>query len=43
MDKKYREIKFSVFLAEGVKRKLNAPSPTLDNLKLVEFDPPDRF
>ena len=31
------------FLAEGVKRKLNAGSPTLDNLKLVEFDPPEWY
>ena len=28
-------------LAEGVKRKLNAPSPTLNNLELVEFNPPE--
>ena len=30
-----------LFLAEGVKRKLNAPSPTLDDLELVEFSPPE--
>ena len=28
-------------LVEGVKRKLNVASPTLDNLELVEFNPPD--
>ena len=28
-------------MAEGVKRKLNAGSPALDNLKFGEFDPPD--
>ena len=31
----------SIFLAERVKRKLNVASPTLDNLELVEFNPPD--
>ena len=29
------------FFAERVKRKLNSASPTLDNLELVEFNPPD--
>ena len=38
-----RSNEHAVFLAEGVKRKLNAPSPALDDLELVEFDPPDRF
>ena len=28
-------------MAEGVKRKLNVDSPTLDNLELVEFSPPE--
>ena len=28
-------------LAEGVKRKLNVASPALDDLELVEFDPPE--
>ena len=28
-------------LAEGVVRKLNAGSPTLDNLELREFNPPE--
>ena len=32
-----------LFLAEGVKRKLNAGSPALDNLELVEFDPPKQL
>ena len=30
----------SFFMAEGVKRKLNVVSPSLDNLELVEFAPP---
>ena len=29
------------FLAEGLKRKLNADSPTLDDLELVKFNPPE--
>ena len=30
-----------IFMAEGVKRKLNVDSPTLDNLELREIDPPE--
>ena len=36
-----RQLAFRFALAEGVKRKLNAPSPTLDNLELGEFNPPE--
>ena len=41
MDKKTAVQLDCCFLAEGVKRKLNSDSPTLDNLEFGEFNPPE--
>ena len=38
-----RQTKVRFYLAEGVKRKLNSDSPTLDDLELVEFNPPKQL